>query len=559
MTKTPSLVTPDEELTLSSNPVLRKAPLRRIKPILLALPAITLLAAYTAHYATNATFQDQWGQAQLLLKAHGHRLSFFDLWAQHNENRMLFPNLISLFFGETFGTQNMTAIWASFTLQSTTYTILLTLLYRMHTRRRFYAIYVPATFLVISTTYWEDSLWSFQLAWFLIIFCLFVAIAILSIINNRLVSTALIGIVITVASFSSIQGLLLAPSLAIAAWLCRKTRALYAIAVIGGTDTVLYFYHFHFTQTGAPPIRSPITHLIHTVLYLPVLVGSTIPSEFPQPQILYAQGAFGTLLLVVAAFQLWHVFRHRPTELAVVLGTTVLIFGLGFSVMTAAGRSMFPLVQAESSRYTLYTLLVPLGELLLASGIAARKPFSYWQHAFTAALGASATLGALFIPLAIAGANAYYSVLLQSELIQANWRTASNQQIVTTTFPDAALVRTTAAALDRLSLDGFGSTAFEMLTIEGPNAPKPTTAPLPLPATTPGLSGQEQHTWDLLSAIYYSRNDLKSAFGPPDNSKLTCHLLAWATTQSMPGSHDSSAPLLRAFRKSIFRLRADLC
>src|ERR1039457_649896 len=48
------------------------------------------------HFAINMIFDDQWNDVEVIRSAGTGTLSLSTLWAQHNENRILFPNLIVL-------------------------------------------------------------------------------------------------------------------------------------------------------------------------------------------------------------------------------------------------------------------------------------------------------------------------------------------------------------------------------------------------------------------------------------------------------------------------------
>ena len=58
---------------------------------MVAVPALYLV--FVIHFWMNALYADEWSVVPLLNAAlHGH-LSLSALWAQHNENRMLFSQL----------------------------------------------------------------------------------------------------------------------------------------------------------------------------------------------------------------------------------------------------------------------------------------------------------------------------------------------------------------------------------------------------------------------------------------------------------------------------------
>ena len=53
------------------------------------------------HYGANLLWHDQWDDINLISHSYSHTLSLSTLWAQHNENRTFFPNLIVLILART--------------------------------------------------------------------------------------------------------------------------------------------------------------------------------------------------------------------------------------------------------------------------------------------------------------------------------------------------------------------------------------------------------------------------------------------------------------------------
>ncbi len=48
------------------------------------------------HYGVNTPLWDEWDSVPLFQKVDHHTLGFSDLWAQRNEHRILFPNIVIL-------------------------------------------------------------------------------------------------------------------------------------------------------------------------------------------------------------------------------------------------------------------------------------------------------------------------------------------------------------------------------------------------------------------------------------------------------------------------------
>src|SRR5208282_4675420 len=63
---------------------------------MLALLPLAFLIWMVSRYAVSVPFGDQWELVPLLEKTYHETLTFHDLWAQHNEHRILFPKIIML-------------------------------------------------------------------------------------------------------------------------------------------------------------------------------------------------------------------------------------------------------------------------------------------------------------------------------------------------------------------------------------------------------------------------------------------------------------------------------
>ncbi len=68
---------------------------RSISASVLGLVAIAYLG-FVYYFGVNVPFQDEWAVVILYRSTVHGRLSLAQLWTQHNENRMLFPNLLML-------------------------------------------------------------------------------------------------------------------------------------------------------------------------------------------------------------------------------------------------------------------------------------------------------------------------------------------------------------------------------------------------------------------------------------------------------------------------------
>ena len=99
-----SVVPADEAHSSSSRhslPVLRRdhPNLSRIALLAAGLAPPALYFLFVAHYGVNFIYWDEWAVVPLInAELHGS-LTFTMLWAQHNENRMLLPNVLFVLSG----------------------------------------------------------------------------------------------------------------------------------------------------------------------------------------------------------------------------------------------------------------------------------------------------------------------------------------------------------------------------------------------------------------------------------------------------------------------------
>ncbi len=239
---------------------------------------------------------------------------------------------------------------------------------------------VPIACFLFSFCQYENILWDFQLAWFMIVLFLISAL--------YLVDLALYGIArfpcfsfgiacATLASFSSLQGLAVWP--AVAAYIALKRRpvlktnleilrdAFFATWTVCGATTILVF--FMVSRFGGYGISSDIaTHgrglgglllysLAHWRHSFRFLLASwegvllTRASQFP---------FMGVLLAIFLAIFLMNLYRSKHKYLYA-LPSSLVLFGLLFGFMLVIGRCGWGIDEARSSRYSTNTLILVVG------------------------------------------------------------------------------------------------------------------------------------------------------------------------------------------------------
>jgi hypothetical protein len=337
-----------------------------------AVPSIAYLVVLS-YYQVNAVVADQWDDVALLRQSYSHFPDLPALWHQHVDNRMLFPNIIVIVLAHTVAFNIEIEEFLS-ALMLFAATALLIWAHRRRSGGLPLLFYVPVAFLMLTFAQWQNMLWGFQLAWYLVLLSLSAAIALL----DRLRLTWpiwLAGVLVAiVGSYSSLQGLIIWPvGLFLLYHRRRHWQMLGAWVVAAAATTGLYFYNFTRLDTFNVRLVTdfPALFVRFFVYALGDIVGEPETANHFNPVIM----AFGVLLLVFALLVtvMWGI--RRDSESGAPIGVGVLLFGLLFDAFITQGRFFFGYAGASASRYTTYNVLVLVG-IYLAT-LSHRTPASH--------------------------------------------------------------------------------------------------------------------------------------------------------------------------------------
>lgn len=359
-----------------------------------------LSAAYlvfVTHYTVNAIFSDDWSVVRLVHAAlHGH-LALGALWAQHLQNRMLVANLIFVTWGVLTHESIPVIVVLNALIFVATFFMFLAL-FRSNLRRPLTPLAVLVLGLVwFSLEGWQNALWGFQLAWYLVLFFLIVMLYLLLVARRRNVAFVFAILAAVAASFSVFQGLALWPVglvcllwdlPSVTSW--TRRRKVEAVVWLGAATitTGVYFWGYTSQPTGfgvkGTPLfdlatQSPsfaLHHPLRTAEFFLVEIGEVIPNT--NAHTLWLSGLLGAALLVVTMFVAVQSVRHRRGGRNC-LPLALIIFGLSFDLFIAVGRVDAGLsVGATQSRYTMANLLILIAIVTYAWALI--QPGSDWVH-----------------------------------------------------------------------------------------------------------------------------------------------------------------------------------
>jgi hypothetical protein len=336
-----------------------------------AIPAVGYFWV-VAHFGVNVIVADQLTNVSVIKASQSHLIPWGALWVQHNQNRMLFPNLLVLVLGRTvhFDIRIEELLGAVLVLCATA------LFIWSHKRRSPetpWIYYCPVAFLTFSLVQYENTLWGFQVAWYMVLVSLAVAIVLL---DRRLLTWwALGGAVVAgiVGSYSSFEGLFIWPVGLLL--LYQRRRRLTELAVWGAsaiTTAAVFFYRF--SSTAEDPSHGYALHHLWASAKLFVfamgdIVGVSVKPGAGNTNVLI----FGVLVLILAVFTLVYYGARRDESSGGPIGVALVFFGLLFAASVTQGRVLFGYWGAAASRYTTFDLMTLVGIYLAVLGSPARR------------------------------------------------------------------------------------------------------------------------------------------------------------------------------------------
>ena len=349
---------------------------------------MALYVWFVHEFGVNAIYYDQWDNIALLTHSNlgftsyaGHT-TLSTLWTQHNENRMFFPNLAVFALKDLTHFNVLVELYLSAVLLVIA-TSLIILAHRRDLVSIRWIAYLPFAFLMLSLSQSGDTLFGFQLAWYLILLALAATIFLL---DSPALSwfglLAAIGIAV-VGSYSSLQGILIWPAGLVVLLLKHRPRAQLLTWIASAiVTTFVYFYHFHFSGTGSGGSGYLSAHPWSVVEFFFFNVGDILGKPLAQtpgasdPLIVVV----GVIIVLLAAVSLIVYGRSsQPSKSPV--GPALICFGVLFAVTVTLGRSHLGLSAASQSRYVTFNLLILAGCYLC---LLERWPSSQTDTAMTA-------------------------------------------------------------------------------------------------------------------------------------------------------------------------------
>ncbi len=342
----------------------------RVRDTLGILVLVVPVVAYfwfIHRYGVNVIWNDAWGDIGVIGHARSGTLSLPILWAQHTENRILFPNLIVLALAYTTHYNVVTEEYLSGVLLVAA-TAMLILAHRRRSPDTPWSFYLPVVLLMFTLAggnqYYggANTLYGFAMSWYVVLLSLAAALFLLD--RRRLTGLVLAGsiAVAVVGSFSSIQGLLIWPVGLVLLLMRGRTRnAIVAWIVSGAVTGVVFLYHYNDKQ-GSGGLSYGLSHPVVFLKFFLFSIGDNIVGQQrTQPPHGFSDVDL-VLGVVVLCIALWVVVTNglrRDADSARPLGVALTWFGLLCAVTVTISRTWQGFWQTP--RFVMFEVLIWVG------------------------------------------------------------------------------------------------------------------------------------------------------------------------------------------------------
>lgn len=264
------------------------------------------------------------------------------LFAQHNEHRLVFLRIVTLLQLKIFGNLNFKhlIITGNFFLILT----LIILIFKANRRIR-WLYSVPASFLFLNLSSWENQSWAMaSLSNFPVLTFSVLSLAILDKIENRFSFIAAIFFAI-LASFSQGNGLFVFIA---GLPLIGRSKRKWTIWLLSGS--IIYLFYFFFLDYVRPG-HTTGSLLLFDLIFIKNII-SYVLHLLASPLYSKLNLFIGSIIVTIIFSLIFMIKSLAKFDLAILIFFFLTIISLAF------GRVEFGSGQALSSRYTIYPLLI---------------------------------------------------------------------------------------------------------------------------------------------------------------------------------------------------------
>lgn len=365
----------------STDSLNRRRRSRAIVGLAAATPA-ALYMLYVAHYSQNVPRGDDWNLIPVAAGARSHHLSLSDIWMQYSNNRIPLVKLTIAASGYLDHLNLWHLILLSAGLHVASFLVML-LTFRSYVRRPVTALDVLALGAIwFSVADVENSLWAFQVGWYLVLFFLAVMTSCLVLRHKHpnICFTAAI-VVAMLAPLGGVQGFAMWPvGLICILWARPRGRRTYGEIAIwlcaAALIVAVYVHNFDFTTGKAVceleggnaekcGFAYGLSHPLEFGKFAAALAGNVVPT-LPGTYV-NEHAALGAVIWLVAGYVIAQSVRRRRSQ-PNPLPVAIILFASQFDLMIAMSRFDQGALASGRNWYTMPNVLLLFGIVVYAFG-----------------------------------------------------------------------------------------------------------------------------------------------------------------------------------------------
>jgi hypothetical protein len=334
-----------------------------------SLPII-LIFWFVTSFTVNMPIWDDWELVYLFDKIYNGTANFADFFAQHNEHRIFFPRIIFAILAFSSKWNIKLETYFSLLLALVNFAVLYKIAaYTSNKNNKllFHLFNFTICIVNFSLIQYENWLWGFQIAWFLINTCLILAVFILTVPKNLHPNLRLLlaSLCCLIASFSSAHGLLswlvLLPSVYLVEGITKQKKIRILVWVGLFTFCVAIYSIGYEKPSHHPSIFFILQQPLIAFEYFFSMIGFSLGKSIFTPIV--------NGLIIFFIFSFFNVFCFKNYK-SVFFKKAVPWLSLGwfailFALITTFGRAGFGVEQATSSRYVTVSILLVISCLQL--------------------------------------------------------------------------------------------------------------------------------------------------------------------------------------------------
>jgi hypothetical protein len=327
---------------------------KSIVNIIILLPLI-LVIFFVYKYGITVPVLDQWELVPLLEKMHNHSLTATDLWAQHNEHRIIFPQIVMLFLARLSNWNIFVELYTNILLSTFIFLFILSIL------RNTSEVISPwlkifVSMMIFSMAQYGNWFWGWQIQMFMSVLGSVIAIWAANKWQGKAIGLIVVILAGILSSYSFNSGLLTWPAVLFVFLLQKKWKLKHIIILVLACIVTVLLYYYNYTKpVNHPPVLFFMSNPLIYTRYVLTYLGASLSRNY---YLCPAVTIISLLLISLAIFNLRQFDRQKLCDLAPWLGLA--LYSCMAACMTGVGRAGMGWQQALASRYATISLFLPL-------------------------------------------------------------------------------------------------------------------------------------------------------------------------------------------------------